>query len=346
MRQTGEDGRVRDVRLDPCPKRMEFGPCGGVRADLTCELGTVPCPFTGGAAVPWTGPPGRSAAPAAFGHEGPVVLTDLTSPPYDPAALGRIVRTIAGSCDALLIGQHHDEPDFPPTMLAVLAREAGGHPWVTLTCRDRNRVVLEQDVAGLAAAGAEAVFCVTGDARGPSVRPDVSQVFDLDGTRLASLAAAAGLPAVVPEAPDAPPTGLRPARLAEKQRAGAGAVVLNHAASPGRVAEFVTAARGRGATLPVVAGVAVFTDEPGARRLEAFPGLEIDPAAVERVLTASDPVEAGIEAAVDEAVALLAVDGVAGVNLSGRGSFGDDDTAAAIKAEIGHRIRSRAGTRG
>lgn len=324
-----------------CPKRMEYGPCGGVREDLSCELGTVACPFATAPVVPWSGPPGRSVTPGALAGGGPVVLTDLTSPPYDAATLDRVVRTLDGSCDALLVGQHHDEPDFPPTLLAMLVRDAGARPWVTLTCRDRNRVVLEQDVAGLAAVGADAVFCVTGDARGPGVRPEVTPVFDLDGPRLAGMAAAAGLPAVVPESPGAPPRGLRPARLAEKQRAGAGAAVLNHAGPPADVERFVAAARAAGATLPVLAAVAVFTDEPGARTLQGFPGLHLDAGLVGRVLAAPDPVEAGIAAAVDEAVALLGIDGVAGVNLSGRGTSRDDLTAAQIKAEIGGRIRAR-----
>ncbi|WP_232021042.1 MULTISPECIES: methylenetetrahydrofolate reductase [Pseudonocardia] len=289
----------------------------------------------------WDGPPVRSVLPPALTGPGPMVLTDLTSSPYDAGALARHTRILAGACDALLIGQHHDAPDFPPTLLAALVREAGGRAWVTLTCRDRNRVVLEQDVAGLVAAGADAVLCVTGDGRAPGVRPDVTQVFDLDGTRLAAIAAGAGLAAVVPEAPAAPPVDLRPARLAEKQRAGAGAAVLNHAGSPSQVARFVERARRHGATLPVLAGVAVFTDEPGARVLQAFPGLELDPGTVRAVLCAPDPVEAGIEAAVDEAVALLAVDGVAGVNLSGRGSSGDHTAGTEIKAEIGRRIRAR-----
>ena len=61
-----------------------------------------------------------------------------------------------------------------------------------------------------------------------------------------------------------------------------------------------------------MAGVAVYTDERSARVLQAFPGLHLDGATVERVLRAPDPVAAGIAAAVAEARALLAVPGVVG----------------------------------
>ena len=166
-------------------------------------------------------------------------------------------------------------------------------PWTTLTCRDRNRVVLEQEIMGLAAVGVEGVLCATGDVRAPGVRPEVTQVFDLDGTRLAALAAAAGLVATVPEAPEAAPRELRPARVAAKQGAGAQLCVLNHASSPAAVARFVAAAREAGATLPFVAGVAVYTDERSARVLQAFPGLHLDDAAVDAVLGAADPTTAG-----------------------------------------------------
>jgi methylenetetrahydrofolate reductase (NADPH) len=76
---------------------------------------------------------------------------------------------------------------------------------MTLTCRDRNRIVLEQELTGLREVGVDAVLCVTGDARAYDVRPDVTQVFDLDGTRLAALAASVGVTAAVVETPTAPP---------------------------------------------------------------------------------------------------------------------------------------------
>jgi methylenetetrahydrofolate reductase (NADPH) len=322
---------------------MVFGPCGGVRLDGRCEVAEHPCVFLDPPLPRWAGPVSPAPAPAAGGllertGRRPVVLTDLSVRPYDPASVRAVVEVLAPVSDGLLVGEHQGRPDLPPTLLAAEVLAAGGRPWTTLACRDRNRVVLEQELAGLAAVGVDGVLCVTGDARGPGVRPDATQVFDLDGTRLAALAAAAGLTVAVPESPDSPPVELRPARVAEKQRAGAQLCVLNHVRDPARLAAFTAAARAAGATLPFVAAVAVYTDEPSARVLQRFPGLHLDPGAVERVLASPDPAAAGVAAAVAEARALLAVPGVVGVNLSGLASGRGEETAAAVKAEVARRI--------
>ena len=327
-----------------CPKRMVFGPCGGVRTGGGCEMAEQPCVFLDPPLPRWTAavPPAPAPLPGSLldrARSGPVVLTDLTVRPFDPDSVRRVVQVLAPVSDGLLAGEHQNRPDLPPTLFAQEVLAAGGRPWTTLACRDRNRLVLEQELAGLAAVGVDGVLCVTGDGRGPSVRPGVSQVFDLDGTRLAALATAAGLTAAVPETPEAPPRALRPGRLVEKQRAGAQLCVLNHVGTPQRLARFVADARAAGATLPFVAAVAVYTDERSARILQRFPGLHLDDAAVQRVLSASDPVAAGISAAVAEARALLAVPGVVGVNLSGLASDRGEEIAAAVKAEVAVRIR-------
>jgi hypothetical protein len=330
-----------------CPKRMVFGPCGGVRDDERCELAQHRCVFLDQPLVRWSGPHVTPPTPVADGllahaATSPVVLADLSVTPFDPASVRRVVEVLAPVSDGLLVGEHANRPDFPPTMFAAEVMGAGGRVWTTLACRDRNRVVLEQELAGLAATGVDGVLCVTGDGRGVSVRPGVTQVFDLDGVRLAALAAGHGLQVAVPEAPEAPPMDLRPARVAEKQRAGAQVCVLNHVSSPDRVATFVSAARAAGATLPFLAGVAVYTDERSATVLQRFPGLHLDDDVVERVLAAPDPREAGIAAAVEEARALLAVPGVVGVNLSGLGSGRSEDDGARIKADVAERLREGA----
>ncbi len=307
--------------VERCPKRMVFGPCGGVRPEGSCELdAALPCPWVD-AEDPvevraWDGtrPSRRSPGSGSLLADAaarPVVLTDLSVAPYDLAGLRSVAALLAPVSDALLVGEHHNRPDYPLTIMATEIQAAGGRPWITLTCRDRNRVVLEQEVAGLAALGVEGVLCVTGDGRGRDVRPGVTQVFDLDATRLAHLAASGGLVAAVAVAPAAPPSGARARGLLEKQRAGASLAVANHVSSAGALAGFLADAHELGVDLPVVAGVAVYSDERSARVLQAFPGLALDDDAVARVLAAPDTREAGIDAAVTEARALLAVPGVA-----------------------------------
>ena len=148
---------------------------------------------------------------------------------------------LAPVSDAVLVGEHHDRPDFPPTLLASMLLDHGGRPWVTLSCRDRNRVVLEQELRGLRQVGVDAVLCVTGDGRAYDVRPDVTQVFDLDGPRLAALAASAGLTAAVAEtrrgrAGTCGHSGWR------RSSGGAAVAVLNHRHRD--VVAFVAAPRG------------------------------------------------------------------------------------------------------
>lgn len=334
------DGRVgavppiqsSSIAVDGCPKRMVYGPCGGVRSSGSCEMQSAPCVFT--QVVGWPGQ-SRDSGPVTT----PLVLTDLSVPPADAKTLAATARILAPSCDAVLVGDHQDRPDFPPTMLAELLTDAGANPWVTLACRDRNRIVLEQELRGLLQNDNVTVLCVTGDGRAYDVRPDVTQVFDLDGTRLAALASAIGVPVAVVETPTAPPLHLRPERLVQKQRAGAGIAVLNHVSSAAVVERFVAAARRAGLTIPVVASVAVYTDARSAAVLTALPGLDLDESTVESVLTAPDPVAAGIDAAVVEAMKLLKVDGVHGVNLSGMASDRGVAFAAEVQAEVGHRIR-------
>ncbi len=318
-----------------CPKRMEFGPCGGVRPDGQCEMRPGPCVF--GDVVPWSG-----HRPTPRFTSAPRVLTDFSATPFNPDDIAATAAILAPGCDAVLIGEHQNKPDFPPTLMASLLLEAGVTPWITLSCRDRNRVVLEQELRGLLSIDVDTVLCVTGDGRGYDVRPDVTQTFDLDGPRLVSLAASVGIAAAAPETPTAPPVHRRPARLVEKQRAGASLAVLNHVPFPDMVADFMATARSAGLTIPVIAAVAVFTDSISAAVLEGLPGLELDPAVTQRVLSAPDPVAAGIEAAVSEARALLSIEGIEGVNVSGLASASGPHVGAEIKAEVGRRIRAEA----
>lgn len=330
-------------REPACPKRMVYGPCGGVRHDGSCEIGGRPCPFVDASLPRWPGPD-RTATSSSFVQtmvDRPVVVTDLSVTPFDPRSVEAVAQTLASTCDAVLIGEHQGRPDLPPTVLAGLARAAGAEPWVTLTCRDRNAVVLESELRALAALDVAGVHCVTGDARGPSADADATQVFDLDALRLTALAVDAGLAPSVAATPAAPPAAHRPRRILDKQRAGAAFAFVNHAGGVDAVARFVRSSREIGVTLPFVVCVAVFTDARSAAALDAFPGLELDQQAVRAVLSASDPVAAGIAYAIEQAEAMLAIDGVHGVNLSGSASAGPPEAAAEIMAQVGAALFER-----
>jgi 5,10-methylenetetrahydrofolate reductase len=330
---------------------MVYGPCGGVRVDGECEMIAAPCVFDGladlpeGSAGDW-GVSGVDRPPELAGQwQAPLILTDLSAPAADAETLRSTARLLAPSCDAVLVGDHQDRADFPPSTLARLIADAEAVPWVTLACRDRNRISLEQELHALALDGLATVLCVTGDGRAYDVRPEVTQAFDLDGTRLAALAASLGLPVAVVETPTARPVAVRPKRLVRKQEVGARVGVLNHVPRRDQLVEFLETARVSGLEMPVIASVVVFTDEVSAAALAGLPGLEIAPERLEAVLTADDPVAAGIATAVDEAVGLLELSGVTGVNLSGLASARGVQDAAEIQAEIGHRIRTARGVR-
>ena len=316
-----------------CPKRMHFGPCGGVRPDGECEMRPGPCAFPD--AVAWTGP-----VPMIRPVRAPLILTDFSCAPFDPADLAATAATLGQTCDAVLVGEHQNRPDFPPTLMSQLLLDNGATPWITLSCRDRNRIVLEQELRGLALIGVRNVLCVTGDGRAYDVRPDVTQTFDLDGPRLVALAASLGMTAAVPETPDSA-TGFCPALAAGTETASGSECGCTQS-------RIVAGRSGRVHESGAVGG----PDDPGAGCCCGLDRRDVRRCAArtswtgarsrggERHLTASDPVEAGIEASVTEASALLSIEGIEGVNISGLASSTGTRAGAEIKAEVGARIRA------
>lgn len=326
-----------------CPKHMVYGPCGGVRSTGACELdGDLPCPFVTGSLRTWAGPaqtPLDTGLPPVDHH---IVMSDLRVPAFDAEGIRKVATILAATSDVILVGDHQNRPDFPPSFVAALLLEVGAQPWVVLTCRDRNRVALESEVAALTALGVGGAHCVTGDARGTGVRREAGGIFDLDSLQLTALVRRWGLRPSVAATPVAPPVHIRPLRLREKQRAGACLCLVNHSGGPAGVARFAAAARVAGSTLPLIPCVPLFTDAGSAEMLAGFPGVKLDPTTLGTVLGAPDPVEAGISVAVALAAEMLRIDGVIGVNLSGAASVGDELTSAAIIAETAARVRDGA----
>lgn len=332
-----------------CPKNMEYGPCGGVDFDGGCEAADFRCVFLGDPLVTWHGatPASPDAVPRASGARAmlelmntrPVVVADFPARAIDAESLTECARLLAGCVDATLAGDSGKaRVQFSPSYRASLIMAAGLPVWTGLNCRDRNRVALEAELAGLAHLGVAGVHCVTGDHTVIGDRPDAAPVFDLDSSQLASLARAAGLLVSVGESPGTPPIELRPSRLLEKQNAGAEVCFVNHCGGPDAVGRFVRESRDLGVTARFIACVPMVTDVASATLLRSFTTLVLPEGYLDRILSASDPREEGIRAAVELSLGLLEIDGVAGVNLSGGSGLGHEAEFAATMAETAGRL--------
>ena len=342
-----------------CPKHMVYGPCGGVDADGGCEVGDRLCSFVGPDLLPVpptsatlaeraepAAAPTRTAPENASGAElrrllqqGRTVVADLPAAALDAASIRETADLLRGAVHAVLAGDSpRERVQFPPAYRALLIRAAGLRSWSGINCRDRNRVALEGELAALADLGADAVHCVTGDHPVRGSRPDAAAVFDLDSTRVAALAARAGLLTSVAESPSAPPTRHRARRLSDKLAVGAEVCFVNHCGGVDAVRSFVDEVHGLGADPFFLPCVPIVLDVASARLLASFPGLVLPEGYLDAILTAPDPWEAGIRAAVGLSEQLLTIEGVSGVNLSGGGGPGESARHAGALAEIGRRL--------
>lgn len=340
-----------------CPKHMEYGPCGGVELDGTCEVADFRCVFLELPTVRWHGvesaePAGRAdpvpSAPVSAGAVAmrerlatrQIVVADFPARALDAASIAECGGILAGSVDAVLAGDAGTaRVQFPPAYRAALIHATGLDVWTGFNCRDRNRVAMEGELAALAHAGVAGVHCVTGDHTRTGSRPDATPVFDLDSTEAASLARANGHLVSVAEAPATPPVERRPARLLEKQRAGAEVCFVNHAGGAAPVAAFIAAARDLGVTMAFIPCIPVVVDRESAALLRTFTTLVLPPGYLDRILDAADPFAEGIAAAIDLGREFLAIDGVRGVNLSGGAGPGREAWFAEALGRIAHELR-------
>jgi 5,10-methylenetetrahydrofolate reductase len=350
------------IAAPSCPKTMEYGPCGGVELDGRCEVADHACVFLDVSTVRWHGvvarEPARSSDPVpdAAASVGAlamrealatrqVVVADFPARALDAASIAECAGILAGNVDAVLAGDSGTaRVQFPPAYRAHLIQAAGVPVWAGFTCRDRNRVAMEGELAALAHAGVAAVHCVTGDHTLTGSRPDAVPVFDLDSTEAASLARAAGHLVSVGESPAAPPTERRAARLVEKAAAGAEVCFVNHAGGVEPVRRFILHTRQLleiqelDAELAFIPCIPVVVDRASAALLLSFTTLVLPEGYLERILAADDPFREGIAAAVDLGRGFLDIDGVRGVNLSGGAGPGREAWFAEALATISREL--------
>lgn len=340
------------LELAPCPKHMEYGPCGGVGFDGGCEIAPhARCAFVDGPVVTWAGldRAGTSPAPAPR-HPGAlstldllatrqIVVADLPAAALSVSSIDACAAVLAGHVDAVLAGDAGSaRVQFAPAYRAHLVQRRGLRVWTGLNMRDRNRVALEGELAALAVEQVAGVHCVTGDHTRTGHRPDAAPVFDLDSTEAAALARSLGHLVSVAESPAAPPTAERPHRLAQKVRAGADICFVNHAGGVEPVRAFIEASTDAGPpAVGYIPCVPIVVDAASAAVLRSFTTLALPEGFLDGIERAADVRAAGIDAAVALSEGLLQIPGVIGVDLSG-GRDGGETAFAEAMAEIADRL--------
>jgi methylenetetrahydrofolate reductase (NADH) len=220
-----------------------------------------------------------------------------------------------------------------PLAVAIALKQLGMEPVMQLTCRDRNRLALEAELAGAALHGIENICCLTGDDVTAGDEPEARRVFDLDSIQLLVLgetmrrgtylsgrkidpAPKLFLGAV--ENPGAPPYDYRVDRALKKVRAGARFLQLQVSFEPERLAAFMHEAVAKRlheqcALIPSICLVRA----PSALRYmdEHVPGITVPAETIERCEGAADPEAECFDVACELAEHARSLPGVAGLHL-------------------------------
>jgi methylenetetrahydrofolate reductase (NADPH) len=237
-----------------------------------------------------------------------------------------------------------------PLAVAIALQQLGMEPVMQLTCRDRNRLALEADIAGAALHGIENVCCLTGDDVTAGDEPEARRVFDLDSIQLLAVAESmrggrylSGRKLDPPpplflgavENPQAPPLHHRVDRALKKVRAGARFLQLQVVFDIEPLLRFMVEAGQKGLTeraaiLPSICLVR----SPSALRFidERVPGISVPADVIERCERAADPESECFEVACELADAARSLPGVRGLHLI---SFRKEAGIARLCARLG-----------
>jgi methylenetetrahydrofolate reductase (NADPH) len=244
-----------------------------------------------------------------------------------------------------------------PVAAAMLVG-AGIEPILQFTCRDRNRIALQSELMGAAAAGVRNLLILTGDDPKAGDQPEAKPVFDLDTIALTELARAIRDRGELPhgrkvagkaqffigaaDAPIDPPAGWQPVKLAAKVKAGAEFAQTQFCMDTGVVRRYLARLAEHEATrgLYVLIGVSPIRSAKSARWMKQhLYGTIIADAHVERLEAAADPAAEGERLCVELIEELASIPGVAGVHVM---APGNDAAVANVILAARRRLPRRA----
>jgi methylenetetrahydrofolate reductase (NADPH) len=219
------------------------------------------------------------------------------------------------------------------TAAAMLVQEAI-EPILQLTCRDRNRIALQSDLLGAAAAGIRNLLMLRGDNPEAGDQPDTKPVFDLDARQLLETARRLRDEGELPSGrkiaghadfflggadnPIDPPPGWEPKSLAAKVAGGAQFAQTQFCMDTHIVRRYMArlAELGLADKLSIIIGVVPLRSAKSARWMkEELFGTIIPDAFVERMEQASDPAVEGRRICIEVISELAEIPNVAGCHI-------------------------------
>ena len=217
---------------------------------------------------------------------------------------------------------------------ASMLVQAGIEPILQFTCRDRNRIALQSDLLGAAAAGVHNLLMLRGDDPSAGDQPEAKGVFDVDARGLLETARrlrdAGELPTGrkisgradfflgAADNPIDPKPDWQPTSLSGKIAAGAQFVQTQFCMDPGVVRRYLAHLAGHGIAdrLFFLIGVVPLRSAKSALWIrEKLFGAIIPQAIVDRMEGASDPLAEGRRICVETVRELSEIPGVAGCHI-------------------------------
>jgi len=225
-------------------------------------------------------------------------------------------------------------PHLSALISASMLIEEGIEPILQITCRDRNRIALQSDLLGAAAAGVRNLLMLRGDDPSAGDQPDAKPVFDLDPRQLLDTArklrdtnelpsgrkVAGRAPFFLGAAdnPIDPPPGWEPTGLAAKIAAGAQFVQTQFCMDAGLLRRYVAriAEHGLADKFSLIIGLVPLRSAKSANWIrEKLFGAVIPQPIVDRMERASDPAAEGRRICVEVVRELADIPHVAGVHI-------------------------------
>jgi methylenetetrahydrofolate reductase (NADPH) len=218
---------------------------------------------------------------------------------------------------------------------AAVTISCGLEPLVQMVCRDRNRIAMQSDILGAAALGVKNILCLSGDHQKFGDHPQAKSVFDIDSVQLIAMVKMmrddkkflSGDPIKEHEPklfigaaanPFADPLEFRVIRLAKKIEAGADFIQTQCIFDLEKFEKWMQLVVGEGLHKKVYI-LAGLTPVRSHRALEYMknnvPGISVPEKLIERMKSAREPLEEGVEICLEMIERIKKIEGVAGIHL-------------------------------